>query len=165
MNEMHDHLKQVVRPNMAEFSDAFGDVRRAFNAIAAVDALAGHIWHWCRANALHEIEETQDDSDYRRRLSQKNDDFALVRDMAKAQKHIHLTRGTPQVSGADQVESRSLGWGQASWGVGRWGSPPQVVVDMEDGEVLVIEPVLSRAIIFLEGEMARIEAVAKSGTG
>jgi hypothetical protein len=84
MNEMRDHLEQIVRPNIGEFADAYGDVRRAFNAIAAVDALAGHIWHWCRTNALHEIEEIQDDSDYRRRLSQKNVDFALVRDMAKS---------------------------------------------------------------------------------
>jgi len=78
---------------------------------------------------------------------------------------IHLTRGSPQVSNADQVETRSLGWGQASWGEGRWGSPPQVVVDMDDGEMRVVEPVLSRAIAFLEAEMALIEAAAKSGTG
>lgn len=157
MNEMHDHLEQIVRPNMADLADAYGDVRRAFNAIAAVDALAGHIWRWCRTNAVHEIEDIQDDSDYRRRLSQKNVDFALVRDMAKAQKHIHLTRGNPQVSGADQVETRSLGWGQARYGEGRYGSPPQVVVETEEGEVHVVETVLCRAIVFLESEMTRIE--------
>jgi hypothetical protein len=165
MNEVHDHLEQIVRPNMTDLADACGDVRRAFNAIAAVDALAGHIWHWCRANAVHEIEEIRDDSEYRRRLSQKNVDYALVRDMAKAQKHIHLTRGSPQVSNADQVETRSLGWGEASWDEGLWGSPPQVVVDMDDGEMRVVEPVLSRAITFLEAEMARFETAATSETG
>ena len=154
--EVHDHLEQVVRPNMADLVDAYGDVRRAFNAIAAVDALAGHIWRWCRTNALHEIAEIRDDSDYRQRLSQENADFALVRDMAKAQKHIHLIRGSPQVSGADQVETRGLGWGQARWGEGRWGSPPQVVVETEDGEVRVVESVLGRALAFLEAEMVRI---------
>jgi hypothetical protein len=40
-----------------------------------------------------------------------------------------------------------------------------VVVDMDDGEMRVVEPVLSRAITFLEAEMARIESAAESGTG
>lgn len=40
-----------------------------------------------------------------------------------------------------------------------------MVVDMDDGEMRVVEPVLSRAITFLEAEMARIESAAESGTG
>lgn len=160
-----EHLKQIVRPNMADLGEAYGDVRRAFNAIAAVDALAGHIWRWCRMNAHGEISEVRDDSDYRQRLSQKNADFALVRDMAKAQKHIHLTRGGPQVSGAEQVETRRLNWGQMPWGEGRWGSPPQVVVETDAGEVRVVEAVLSRALTFLEAEMTHIGIISSTPSG
>ena len=151
-----DHLELIVRPNMNDLGEGYGDVRYAFNSIAAVDALAGQMWQWCRENALHEIANISDDIGYRQRLAEANMDFALVRDMAKAQKHIHLTRGSPQVSDADQVKTRSLGWGQARWNEGRWGSPPQVVVGTEDGEVRAVESVLSRALAFLEAEMVRI---------
>lgn len=154
--EASEHLELIVRPNMAELHESYGDVRRAFNAIAAMDALAGHLYRWCLMNAPHEITGIQDDSDYRGRLAQTNADFSLVRDMAKAQKHIHLTRGSPQVRVADQVETRSLGWGQARWGEGRWGSPPQVVVETDAGDVHVVESVLDRALVFLEAEMVRL---------
>jgi len=98
--DVREHLERIVHPNMAELREGYGDVRLAFNAIAALDAFAGHLYHWCCTNASHEISGIQDDGAYRHRLALANADFALVRDMAKAQKHIHLTRGSPQVSGA-----------------------------------------------------------------
>lgn len=154
--EVQDHLEQVVRPNMAELSENPGEIRRAFNAVAAADALAGYLYLWCLKNAPHEVTGVMNDSEFRGRLAEANADFSLVRDMAKAQKHIFLTRGSPQIRSADQVETRSRGWGQARWGEGRWGSPPQVVVETEDGKVRVVEAVLGRALIFLEAKMVRI---------
>ena len=151
-----EHLEQIVRPNVGDIHTNFGNVRYAFNAVAAVDALAGHVYRWCCINAPHEVAEVQDDSAYRERLAHANADFALVRDIAKAQKHIHLDRGSPQVSTAAQVETRSLGWGQARWGEGRWGSPPQVMVETDEGEVRVVEAILDRALSFLEVEMNRL---------
>ena len=160
--EVHEHLERIVRPNMAELSEDHGDIRPAFNAVAAVDALAGHLYRWCLTNASDEVAGVQNDSEYRGQLAEANVDFSLVRDIAKAQKHIYLTRGSPQVRGADQVETRSLGWGQVRWGEGRWGSPPQVVVETNDGEVRVVESVLGRALAFLEAEMVRIRITPRS---
>lgn len=150
------HLELIVRPNLKDLGEGYGDVRHAFNAIAAVDALAGHIWRWCRDHAPQEIVGAKNDIGFKQRLAETNADFALVRDMAKAQKHVHLDRGAPALKGADQIEVRSLGWGQMRWGEGRWGSPPQVVVETDLGEVRVVEAVLGRALMFLEGEMERI---------
>ncbi|MCP6440520.1 hypothetical protein NL474_29175, partial [Klebsiella pneumoniae] len=84
-----------------------------------------------------------------------NPDFSLVRDIAKAQKHGYLTRGSPQVSAAAQVETRAFGWGKVRWDEGRRNGPPQVVVEMDSGELRVVETVLERALEFLEGEMNR----------
>ena len=41
-----EHLELVVRPNMSEMLENLGDLRLALNAIAAVDALAAHIYWW-----------------------------------------------------------------------------------------------------------------------
>jgi hypothetical protein len=163
--EVHDHLEQIVRPNMADLVNKYGDVRRAFNAIAAVDALAGHIWRWCKENASYEISGIADDTAFREKLANANPDFQLVRDMAKAQKHIHLNRGSPMVKVEDQIAVRSLGWDQARWDEGRWDSPPQVVVETDLGEVRVVEAVLGRALMFLEGEMERIGITPSTPTG
>lgn len=151
-----DFLKVMVQPNVADFKTRFDDLRLAFNAVAAVDALAAQLYVWCQANAPSETAGVPDDSHYRGRLAQANDDFALLRDIAKANKHVHLTKGTPQVSRAGQVSQKQLGWGVARWGEGRWGSPPQVVVDTNGGETRVVETIVDAALAFLEGEMQRI---------
>jgi len=154
--EPREHLDQIVHPNMADVRADFGDIRKAFNAVAAVDALAGHLYRWCAANAPNEVINAQNDSAYRHQLAQVNSDFALVRDIAKAQKHIHLIQGSPQVTTADQVEVKPLGWDEAGWGEGRWDSPPQVVVETNSGETRVVEAILENALAFLEAEMTRI---------
>ena len=42
-----DFLETVVRPNVTEFNADYGKIQRAYNAVAAVDALAAHIYGWC----------------------------------------------------------------------------------------------------------------------
>lgn len=41
-----EFLEQIARPNVDDFQSDFDDMRRAFNAIAAVDALAAHLYEW-----------------------------------------------------------------------------------------------------------------------
>ncbi|MSO77513.1 MAG: hypothetical protein EXQ87_11515 [Alphaproteobacteria bacterium] len=151
-----EHLEQIVLPNMGELRTNFENDRYAFNAAASVDALAGHLYWWCCARAPHEVAGVPDDSAYRARLAQANAEFALVRDIAKAQKHACLIYRTPQVSTAAQVQTRSLGWDEVRWDEGRWDSPPQVVVETNAGEVRVVDAVLDLALSFLEVEMRRL---------
>ena len=151
-----DHLIEIVRPNVSDLRANYADVRCAFNAVAAIDALAGHLYRWCSSYAKHEVVGVPDDSAYRERLARSNGDFALVRDIAKAQKHVQLTRGSPQVSKAGQVAKRSLGWGEARWDEGRWDGPPQVVVQTDAGDLCVVESIAVRALDFLETEMTRL---------
>lgn len=153
-----DFLEVMVRPNVADFKARFDDLRLAFNAVAAVDALAAQLYAWCQQNAPAEIVGVPSDTHYRGRLAQANAEFALLRDIAKANKHVHLTQGTPQVSSAGQVSQKALGWGVARWGEGRYGGRPQVVVDTNGGEARVVENIVDRALAFLEGEMQRIGA-------
>lgn len=152
-------LEDVVRPNVEDMKARYEDVRLAFNAVAAVDSLAAHLYVWCLTNTAGQTHGAKDDSDYREKLAQQDPEFALLRDIAKANKHVHLTRGTPQVTAADQISAKRLGWGTGRWGEMKWDSPAQVVADTNAGESRVVEAVVDRALAFIETEMRRVGAM------
>ena len=152
-----EFLEAVVRFDVAEFRDEYGDIRRAYHAVTAVDALAAHIFVWCRTNAPAEITGLDDDTHYRGQLSERSSDFRLLRDIAKAQKHVHLERGKPEVTKAAQVVARPLGFGEGGFGQGRFGGPPQVVVATDSGDLRYVEQIVIAALGLLEAEMTRLK--------
>jgi hypothetical protein len=149
-------IEQVVQPNVAEFHPADDNLRYAYNAVAAVDALAAHIYVWCLANAQAEVAGLKDDTAYREKLARTHDDFRLLRDIAKAQKHVKLTRRPPPISEAKQINTRPVGYGEGPYGHGGYGGPPQVVVDIDTGTMRYVGQIVVSALKFLEGEMARL---------
>lgn len=152
-----EFLEAVVRFDVAEFRDEYGNIRRAYHAVTAVDALAAHIFVWCRTNAPTEIAGLDDDTHYRGKLSERSSDFRLLRDIAKAQKHVHLERGKPEATKAAQVVARPLGFGEGGFGQGRFGGPPQVVVAMDSGDLRYVEQIVIAALGLLEAEMTRLK--------
>ena len=123
--DLSEFFKTVVQPNVAEFNADYGDIRRAYNAVAAIDALAAHIYVWCKTNAPSEIAGLADDTYYRERLAGCSSDFRLLRDIAKAQKHVHIDRGQPEVTTSAQVTARAFGYGQGGIRQGSlWRSTP-----------------------------------------
>jgi hypothetical protein len=151
-----EFLDQIVRLNVAEFHANYADMRHAYNAIAAVDSLAAHIYVWCTANAPAEVAGIPDDTQYRATLAGANNDFLLLRDIAKAQKHVELTRGTPVIGSATQISARPVGWGKGPYGHGRWGGVPQVVIDLNTGRMQYVERIVDSALAVLEAEMVRL---------
>ncbi len=151
-----EFLVEVVTPNVAAFHDDFASLRHAVNAVAAVDALAAHLFEWCKVNAPTEVCGSVDDSTYREALATRSPAFSLLRDMAKAQKHVRLTRGNPQVTQEHQVSIRPIGFGEGGSGCGRYGGPTQVVVDINGGDFQYVEEVVDEALAFLQGEMQRL---------
>lgn len=82
-----EYLDQVVRPNIADLARDNGDLRLALNAVHAVDALAAHIFYG--AGGAAKIGD-KDDVAYRARLAGQDAEFGLLRDVAKAAKHVEL---------------------------------------------------------------------------
>jgi hypothetical protein len=152
-----EFVAEVVCPNVAEFNVHFGSLRAAYNAVAAVDALAAHIYVWCTVNSPAEVKEVKDDTDYRERLAKRDSggNFRLLRDIAKAQKHVRLTQGNPLIKLAEKVTARPMGAGQLRVG-GRVGDRPQVVVDVECVGHFYVSNVVNGAMDFLEKEMRRL---------
>jgi hypothetical protein len=153
-----EFLAEVVRPNVDEFNAHFGSLRAAYNAVAGVDTLAAHIYVWCKANSKAEVKGVTDDNDYRERLAKRDEDgnFRLLRDIAKAQKHVRLTRGEPLIERAEQVTARRMGGAGELRVGGRIGDKPQVVVDIECVGPFYVWNVVDGALAFLQVEMRRL---------
>jgi hypothetical protein len=143
-------LEEIVRPNVADLSENFSDIRRAFNAVAAVDACAAHLYHYLDKISHPDVAGISDYNHYRNVISQDLPDFALLRDIAKSQKHVKLTRHNPKVSDASNMQVKQLGYGEARYGEGRYNSPNQVVVVTDAGENRVVETIVKRGLDFLE---------------
>jgi hypothetical protein len=152
-----EFLEAVVRPNVDDFHTDFANLRHAHNAISAVDALAAHLYVWATTHDSAAV-ASRDDNEYRDKLAGRNQNFALLRDLAKAQKHVHLTRGKPQISHAAQVTSRSIGYGEGDYGAGHYGGPEQVIVEIDAGGFAYVESVVDDGLVFLEAEMHRLGA-------
>jgi len=86
-------------------------------------------------------------------LARQNAEFGLVRDLAKALKHVELVRGTPRVKDASQMGTEGLGFDVARFDEARFDSPAQVVVTTNLGGKRVVESVLQNALTFLKQEM------------
>jgi hypothetical protein len=151
-----EFLEAVVRPNVDEFHIHFADLRHAHNAVSAIDALAAHLYIWATVNAASAVASVKTDSLYRATLSARSPDFALLRDIAKAQKHVHLTMHNPQVTRADQIVSRTIRYGEGLYGAGRYGGGQQVVVDITPGNFVYLETTIDKALEFIEAEMAAL---------
>ena len=149
----NEFLVEGVYPNAEILVNEPANRRHAYNLIASIDSLSAHIFDWCLHHNAAYVSKFRNDIEYRQHLSKLNHEFELVRDLAKAQKHVKLDRGTPRVTSAKQVESRALGWDEASWDEALWDGPPQVVVTTDDGSVHVITSVSAAAVKFLEEEM------------
>jgi hypothetical protein len=149
-------LVDIVQPNVTDFTSNYADMRMAYNAVAAVDSLAAHIFEWCLVNTPTRISGVANDGQYRAELAKGSPEFGLLRDIAKAQKHVRLSNFKPQVSSASQVSSQALGWDEAPWGEGRWGGVQQVVVETNSGRVRVVEALVIAALKFLEDEMTAL---------
>ena len=106
-----EFLEQIVRPNLAELDSDYANIRKAFNAVHALDALAAHIY-----DSAGRLEGTgsANDTVFRESLAAQNSDFELLRDLAKAVKHVVLERGAPKITKAAQISPRSLGWGRCA---------------------------------------------------
>lgn len=152
-----EYIEAVVRPNLADLERDEGDMRHALNAVHAIDALAARIFVEAGGRAGT---GAKDDSHFRKSLADRNESFALLRDLAKAVKHAALDRGTPKVGAVSQVEAKPIG-SQAGlmmagdgYGLGEFGGPTIVVVTI-GGVMHSVVYVVRHSLAFLEEEMAR----------
>jgi hypothetical protein len=144
-----EHLDQVVRPNLADLAQDPASIRKAYNAVQAINALAAHIF-WAVGKAA--IGEENDDQ-YRGRLAKESFDFSILRDAAIACKHVKL-RERRLISGVDDLKVEALGgWGDAPFCAGPSGGWSEIEVRLDTGERRQLSGVLARSLALLEAKM------------
>ena len=152
-----DFHKTVVLPDFRDFQANDTDIRAAYHAVTSTDALAAQIYWWCKQNNVGAISGIDDDSHYRGELAKHDSDFGLLRDIANAQKHVFLVKPKkrkPQISGADGVSVRQLGWkDEPRWDEAKWDSPAQIVVRTKRGDNRVVLNLVEHGLNMLESEM------------
>ncbi len=148
-----DFLTVVVNRNMFDFQSDQADIRKAFNAIMAVDALAARIFLDAggQPGTGH-----KDDTAYREALAQRDRHFCLTRVLAKASKHARLARGNPTLTGADQI-----GYHPGAFQLGAFQSNAfdvgRVYVVTDEGTRHDVVSVLAMALACLSQEMKKFD--------
>lgn len=149
MTDARQFNKEMVEPTLAEFDADFSCLRRAFLAVAAVDALAAQIYAQAVENSINPFDllgwhESGDptnpnDSIFRQRIAENCIGFRVTLDVAKANKHAVLKRGKPMVQRSDQIIRKSKGYGLGRFGECRYGGVDQVIVRFDGGEEIYLE--------------------------
>ena len=130
--------EQVAQPDYRDFIIDTTDLRKSTHAALSLYHL--HEWVFWRLQPTDQQGNTfPSEKEFARHLSQNEcSDFALIADVANAQKHFALTRGNPQISTATQVVTRPTGFGEGGYGEGPYGGSPSVVVEIDQNLTDVI---------------------------
>ncbi len=145
-----EYLKTVVEPNFAEFSADYSSVRLALNLVHSVDALAAHVYHASNGSA-----PGSDDTHYRDILANQDSEYRLLRDIAKAVKHVRLKRSSPQIRSRRIAFEYVRSDGEKALGRLEMGGPPQVIAHLDDGQSRSVETIALNALNLLKQEMTK----------
>ena len=118
---------------MTEWAAAPLEIRLAMNAAVALNQMADHYWHGYASVDPGRVFNTSSAGAFRAELAKRNPEFALLRDVAEAHKHVKLDRPGRAVTSAQQSSVGTTGFGEAGFGEGPFGGGPSIVVVLDDG--------------------------------
>lgn len=122
-----------VLPSICDYLEHETELHRAMAVATNLTHLADWFYDEFHRDSSRVLHATNV-SHFRKVLSQRSQDYALLRDVCDAHKHLRLDRPDRSVTSAGQSTIMSLGWGESKWGDARWGSPEEVVVVDDFGE-------------------------------
>lgn len=128
----HEFMRQHVLPALADWERDEMSEQRAMSLAVNLNQMADYFWHSFQHDSA-KILRTSNVGSFRKALRASNRHFALVNDVADAHKHFKLSRDDRYLTSAGQIVIAPMGWGEAKFGEGKWGSPPEVVVTYDDG--------------------------------
>jgi hypothetical protein len=152
-----EFLDQIAKPNLEEAMQNINDIRIAFNACAAVTALASHLFEYLKDNGLTRFAR---DGEFKTKfLSQHSEQFRIVHDIAEAHKHARLVR-TTLVDSSDALRSEIKDAGYQRWNELLWDGTEAICVRV-NGEQRVVIALVLHAIQFLDNEIWLAEQEAE----
>lgn len=140
--------REVVEQTLAEFAADPLNLRLAYLSILVVDCLAAYVYNEVGSG-------NSDDTAFRECMAAKYPSFRIVRDLAKALKHVELGRGKPLVESADQLRLEEMRYGQGGYGEGPYGGGEQVVVQFKDGSKRNVASLLRQSREAIKNELSK----------
>lgn len=132
MSRAHLFFAEHVAPSVQEWEESPLEPHRAMSAAVSLNQMADYFWHEYGSEPAKVLGATNLNA-FRRALAASTPEYALIRDVADAHKHFKLDRSDRNLTDASQATVGSMGWGEAKWDEGKWGSPPEIVVTYDDG--------------------------------
>jgi hypothetical protein len=142
-----DYWIGMVEPDYKESQNNQGDLRAALHAAISLF----HMSDWVFEDHQTTIRSTltfndknglqqavSDSGTFANSLEQTESDFALIRGIANAAKHLALSNIRPHPdapSHSANTATQSLGWGEGGYGVGPYGGGPQVMLEGASGHL------------------------------
>ncbi len=143
-------------PNYQDWVALPLDERLAKNAVAEANNMAARAFHHWRSREPSLVYEADKEGRYRDELAAREcPDFALVRDVADAHKHLQLDRPSRILTRSDQTGPGHMRFGEGRYGQGVYGGGPQLVVTLDDGSRRPLNSVLKNVIAMWERLLTR----------
>ena len=146
---------QVTQPDYQDFKKDTTDLRKIIHAVSSLYHL--HEWLFRQYETTPaKIYECASSSDFRKHLiDHECSDFALLRDLADANKHFLLGRQSAQITTANQMKTRSTvwregSWAKSAWAEGSWGKL-KTIVRLDDGKSRIISDVAKNVYEMWDG--------------
>ena len=132
-NPAQVYFETHVEPNLAAWLGQPTDIRLAMNAVVSLYHTVDHFWHSYHGVAPSHVWNTKDVRQFRAEFARRDPNFAIIRDVAEAHKHMVLDRNSRALTDSSQTAVGSTGFGEAGFGQGPFGGGPSIVVKLDDG--------------------------------
>lgn len=150
-------FEQHLRPNYEEWLRHPVDQRLAKNAAQDANNMAARVLHYWKDLDPSQIYETKNETSYRAELVKREcPDFAWVRDVAEAYKHVALTRRpeTRIVTRYDQTVVKDSRWDDAVWDETAWDG--ELMVTGNDGNSRPLADIMQNVMAMWERLLDRM---------
>ena len=143
----NDFWVGMVEPDYKESQNNPGDLRAALHAAISLFHMSDWVFEEHKSSICCMFtfndkkgskQAVNDSKTFANALEQLEPDFALIRGIANAAKHLALRDIRPHLdapSHSANTASQSLGWGEGAYGVGPNGGGPQVMLEGAAGHL------------------------------
>ena len=143
----NDFWVGMVEPDYQESQNNQGDLRAALHAAISLFHMSDWVFEEYKSKICNTFtfidkngqpKPVTDSKTFANALEQAEGDFALIRGIANAAKHLALRDIRPHQdapSHSANTASQSLGWGEGGYDVGPYGGGPQVMLEGANGHL------------------------------
>jgi hypothetical protein len=143
----NDFWVGMVEPDFQESQNNQGDLRAALHAAISLFHMSDWVFEQHQSmvrkaftfnDKSGQPQSVKDSKTFAHSLEEIESNFALIRGIANAAKHLALKDIRPHPdapSHSANTASQSLGWGEGGYGVGPYGGGPQVMLEGANGHL------------------------------